>query len=517
MTRIPAAGSFDLSHDVYQYGVYSSAYVFLSWAWAEVGHFALQSVGAFPAGAYLDTMNEAPWRILLVLRSLSATAGLLSVVLVMAFVRRDLGPRAAIIAGLLLATSFLHVRESHSAKPDALMVLGVVAALGVMAPLARGASLGRAAGVGVAIGLAVSMKYPAVLLVVPAWVLCVGASGATGWRRLVPSSALVVAGVSVLTFLGSSPDILLNEQTRMRVLSIVTLVFPSLVSESAVEATRPPSVPQGIVGFEHPGGLLAGVRYYFGFALRWGAGLAAWIAVPVSFTWAFASRRPLALAAGVFGVASLLLLGASPAVHSRYLTPILPAVAIAAGGALAALGKRMRPFGAWVVAGLTLVLVSEPLVRSIAYDQLISKTDSRVLATEWLAEHVPPGSKVSMLGTVFWGWGEPQMPAGVELVRVDPRPDALRAEGVQWVVAHDHEVFSSRVDPEALRALRPEFELVHRIDAFRGDRRATAYDPQDAYYVPMSGFDEVERPGPEIRVYRRRSTATSDGPRSGRE
>lgn len=504
MTRVPASGSADLSHDVYQYGVYSSAYVFLSWAWAEAGHLVLQAASVFPPGSYLETLDGEPWRILLVLRGLSATAGLLSVVLVMVFTRREIGSRAAIVAGLILATSFLHVRESHSAKPDALMVLGVVVALGVMAPLARGASLARAAGAGVAIGLAVSMKYPAVLLVVPAWVLCVMGSDARGWRRLVPTTAVVVGGASALAFLGSSPDILLNEQTRMRVLSIVALVFPSLVSESAVEATRPPSVPQGIVGFDHPGGLWAGMQYYFGFALRFGAGLAAWVALPASFVWAFVSRRPLAIAAAVFGVASLVLLGASPAVHSRYLTPILPAVAIAAGGAIIAAGDRLRPYGTWVAVALTLALVADPLVRSVAYDRLISRTDSRVLTTEWLAQNVPPGEKVAMLGTVFWGWGEPQVPPGIELVRVEPVPEALRAGGVDWVIAHDHEVFSSRVDPRVLGALVPEFELVHRVDVFSGDRGATAYDPQDAYYVPMTGFAEVERPGPQVRVYRRR-------------
>jgi len=507
MTRIPASGSMDLSHEVYQYGVYSSAYVFLSWAWAEAAHVFLQAVGTFPPGDYLATLDQTPWRILLVLRGLSATAGVLSVALLMVFTRREMGAAASLVAGVVLATSFLHVRESHSAKPDALLVLGVVVALGVMAPLARRATLARAAGVGVAIGLAVSMKYPAVLLLVPAWVLCMMGSSASGWRRIVPGTAMVVGGTAALAFFGSSPDVLLNEQTRLRVLSIVALVFPALVSESATQATQPPSVPQGIVGFEHPEGIAAGIQYYFGFALRYGAGLVALVAVPLSFAWAFVSRQPLAVAAGVFGLASVALLGASPAVHSRYLTPIMPAVAIVVAGAIAALGSRWTGAGRFVVAGLTLLFVAEPLGRSIAYDRLIARTDSRVLAARWLEQNVPAGDKAAMLGTVFWGWGEPHVPPGIELVRVAPGLESFRTAGVDWVIAHDHEVFSSRVEPLALEELRPDFELAHRIEVFGGPREATAYDPQDAYYVPMTGFGVVERPGPDVRIYRRRSNS----------
>ena len=59
---------------------------------------------------------------------------------------------AALAAGALLATDFIHARDSHAAKPDVLMSLGVVAAIGLMVPLARRATLGRGALVGAAIG-----------------------------------------------------------------------------------------------------------------------------------------------------------------------------------------------------------------------------------------------------------------------------------------------------------------------------------------------------------------------------
>ena len=33
---------------------------------------------------------------------------------------------------------------------------------------------------------------------------------------------------------------------------------------------------------------------------------------------------------------------------------------------------------------------------------------------------------------------------------------------------------------------------------------SAVYDPQDAFFMPVSGFSTVRRPGPTIRIYRHR-------------
>jgi hypothetical protein len=68
-TRAPATGTFDL-----KYGIYPSAYIFLSWGWGELGHAALKAAGLNKAVSYAQAIAETTWRILIVLRALSAFA-----------------------------------------------------------------------------------------------------------------------------------------------------------------------------------------------------------------------------------------------------------------------------------------------------------------------------------------------------------------------------------------------------------------------------------------------------------
>ena len=89
------------------------------------------------------------------------------------------------------------------------------------------------------------------------------------------------------------------------------------------------------------------------------------------------------------------------------------------------------------------------------------------------------------------------------LGRVRSKLDAasLDATGATWVVAHDHPLFASRVDPQALAAMAPRLKLVAEFDPFTGPREDAVFEPADAYYIPTHGFGAVSRPGPHVRIY----------------
>ena len=52
-TRSPAEGRFDL-----QYGIYPSAYIFLSWGWGELGHVAMKTLGLHKGISYAQAIDE---------------------------------------------------------------------------------------------------------------------------------------------------------------------------------------------------------------------------------------------------------------------------------------------------------------------------------------------------------------------------------------------------------------------------------------------------------------------------
>jgi len=490
----PAKGDFDLD-----YGIYPSAYIFLTWIWGEVALRALRLFGLFPSGDYTTLLLREPARMLLLDRALSALAGVATVVLLIAVARRALGRCAALLAGALLATDFLHARDSHAAKPDVLMSLGVVAAIGLMVPLARRATVRGGLVVGVVVGLAMGMKYPAVLLLLPAYVAAVMGSETRGWRRVLPMPAVAAGLAAAVTFLVTSPDLFLNPTTRHRVLSIVVLVFP----QAFPNVTDTGGVPPGTIDVPPPGSLWDGYVYHVGFSLRYGIGLLPTLATPFALAWGFASGRTLALLSALFAVFYFLVIGASPALLARYQTPIVPLLLLLVAGMLVAGARRFataRARGLFLTIA-TLALAAEPLWTIVAHDRVAARTDTRVLATEWLAANANPGDRVAIVGTEFWGYGEPVMPPGLEPVRTAADGAALEGQGVRWVVAHDHPLFPSRADFAALERAAPGLRLRADFDPFVGPRDDAVFEPADAYYIPTYGFSAVERGGPHVRIY----------------
>ena len=79
-TRHPASGSLDLNYESQHPGV-PSAYIFGLWAAGEVGLRVEQLLGLAEPGSYLETLDRAPEKILVVHRMLSALAGVATVVL----------------------------------------------------------------------------------------------------------------------------------------------------------------------------------------------------------------------------------------------------------------------------------------------------------------------------------------------------------------------------------------------------------------------------------------------------
>ena len=42
------------------------------------------------------------------------------------------------------------------------------------------------------------------------------------------------------------------------------------------------------------------------------------------------------------------------------------------------------------------------------------------------------------------------------------------------------------------------------VNAVASDERANIYDWQDDFFLPLTGFKRIERPGPNVTIYMRR-------------
>jgi hypothetical protein len=500
MTALPAQGEFDLG-----WSVYPSAYVYLCWAWGEVGLRAERALG-IPTGDYVATLRREPSRVFRIARSLSAVAGVGAVWLLMVLARRSLGDPAALGAGLLLATNFLHARDSHVVKPDALLALGVTAALLAMLPLARRATLRSGALAGLGVGGAMAAKYPGVVLLVPVYVAAFVQSAARGWRRFAPLPAVVAGAVAAFVFLALSPYLLLSRESLQGIEHTIVLAFPFLFPERTAEAMATFRLLEDPAPLSEYGSRAwwGGLYYQARFSLWYGAGKVPTLLAPLALVWAFTSRRRIAILAASFILPYFLIIALSPpALLARYMTPLLPPLLLLEAGMLHGAARRWAGRRAGLVFALAILVVAvEPLMNTVGHNRIAAETDTRVLATRWLREHIAPGSRVAVYGTRFYPWGSPVVPRRLVRVEVEPEVAALEENRIEYLVTHDHALFYSTTAPEVMERLAPRLSLEADFFPFDPGHARPIFEAADAYYIPFHGFTGVERPGPRVRLYR---------------
>lgn len=65
----------------------------------------------------------------------------------------------------------------------------------------------------------------------------------------------------------------------------------------------------------------------------------------------------------------------------------------------------------------------------------------------------------------------------------------------------------ARTPPPLRQRAAEQYVLVWSVRGTSGSARRAVYDQQDAFFLPIAGFSAVERPGPNISIYRRRDLA----------
>jgi 4-amino-4-deoxy-L-arabinose transferase-like glycosyltransferase len=256
---------------------------------------------------------------------------------------RAYGTTAGFVAAAVTAVEVTHVAYSRMAVTDVPLTLGVVLALGLMVS-------GRLPAAGLVIGLAASFKYPAFTLLVPLVV-----AGWGQWRRLATSAAL-----APVAFLVSSPYFVVH------------------LGEALGDVGRVQRFGrEGWLGFEDdpaaPIAFLERLWEGMGPAL-----LVATLGLVLALVHRTYADRILTAFVLVY-FATLLPLDAH---FDRYLLPLVPVL-----GALAGRVRSLAP--------VTLLLLVVPLVWSIRETEPLTRTDTRVVANDWMRENLTPGVLVA--------------------------------------------------------------------------------------------------------------------------
>jgi 4-amino-4-deoxy-L-arabinose transferase-like glycosyltransferase len=335
---------------------------------------------------------------------------------------RAYGLLAGFVAAAVTALATVHTEYSRMAVTDVPLTLGVAVTLALLVRR-------QLIPAGIAIGVTASFKYPGFVLLVPLVV-----AGWGQWRRLAISAAL-----APVAFLVTSPYFAVHLASAV---------------DDVLRVQR--DGRRGWLGFENdpwtPIVFLDRLWESMGPVLL--IALAGLVLAVVQRT--LADRVLVAFVAAYF--VTLLPLDAH---FDRYVLPLIPAL-----GALAGRSRALAP--------VTLLLLAVPLVWTIQDTRPLVRTDTRVVAHDWMEENLTPGVLVA---------ADPSTaaPDDVRVLRL-ALPGPGRPRDPDRDVAH-------------LRELNVGYVLVTGAVADRVRSARDRYPAENAFY------DELEREG-NRRFYR---------------
>ncbi|MFW6437892.1 MAG: ArnT family glycosyltransferase [Armatimonadota bacterium] len=454
---------------------YGSLYLYLVAAATAISDPSLfaQVQAASPGGALLpEVLREWTFvaRIVTVLLSVGTVA------VVYATARCIWGHREGLAAGLLLALAPLHVLHSHYGTVDVPGAFFTALACYFAVALLDDWGWRKVVWAGVAAGLAASVKYSgAVVLVAPmlAWAIVWWRDRGTGlepsWWKLVAMPAVAFAAFAL-----TSPYTFIDWPGAWRDISF-EMEHMRLGDDPAMVAL-------------YPSGWLFHLNN-----LAQGTGFIMPAAAVVALAGAVVARRRGPWPLIIFGAIVFVMIGGTEVRYARYAVPLLPVLAVLAGGIVSEDFFAAVRGGAWLTAGAISVLMVGSVLASgmMSYrmlDRLVS-TDTRAQALEVLEREVPGDGSIGLI-TEPWFYHPPgdYCNGGVAL-RSNPLWGAYRDP------IRDLAVLG--LDADALREQMPDAVVVTRFEVsvrlWAGDEEAESFMDalDDAGYQRISSSRKV--------------------------
>jgi hypothetical protein len=472
--------------------------------------------------SYLDFAAPNPATIRLVGRLTSAWLGAVTVIPLYLLGKRVWGRKVGLIAALFLAVCFFHVRKAHYGVPDSTACLFVVWTVYACTSLARRRTWRQYLWAGLLAGVAIAAKQLTWPLVVTIFLYHAfperpageGPEPRAGLRRWLDGKLALAALATVVAFLATSPQVVLTPRRYYVFFKYVA----SLGAKGGFERFAVDSGHAWQVYLE---------------ALRWGMGDVVLVLAFAGLV-LVAAQRSRAMLIFSFPVLYLaFLLQPGHIFFARYLMPVTPFLALAAAVFLVYVVDRLpvRPaVRAAIAAAVLAAAIAEPALAIVRHDRLLTRTDTRTLAKEWIESHVPEGAHIAL---ELW-WFSPPLssptyesplsqrtfeftltgPYGLseKSARTGESQGALTIEdyaarGIEYLVTNSLTSGSHMLDPAEERTKRAFYrsldertELVAVFSPYAGKRRPPRVFEQT--YGPATHLDWLERPGPEIKIYR---------------
>jgi len=281
-------------------------------------------------------------------------------------------------AGSILCTvSFIMVRESHFAVPDALATFLMTTSLVLYFNYLQGTHKSSFYLSGLILGLAVAAKYTVALMFFPILLQMMFFPLNKDKKHYRTQEPFIYMSIIFLGFFIGCPYAFLSWRELFSGLNELSF-------------------------FSHHGWF--GIDYQFNSlsfyldTLNWGIGLPALVFLIASIPMALFIEKKIQInMMAWFILAYLLFLSFSQLRFERFILPIIPfSTVLISWMVFQLIEKYSRPKSYFLlIMGILIIYTS---LGSLYFDYLLHQKDTRTLAQEWIEENIPPGSKIALDG-----------------------------------------------------------------------------------------------------------------------
>jgi 4-amino-4-deoxy-L-arabinose transferase-like glycosyltransferase len=316
-------------------------------------------------------------------RAISALMGTATVLVVYFVGKRVSGRIGGLLAASLLATTVVHIAESHSFRVDLAMMFFVTLAWLAALRIADEGRWSDYLWAGALAGAAIGSKFSAAFIL---GVIAVAhlatprrpqtANDARGWLTWAARGLSPLVMCALVFVIVNPMSILYYQKFRQDIL------------DQIVNPLTGVSKPIWIAQFTDVQPQL----FWFTTNLWWGLGPAFELWGLLGIAWLLWRRTRITIVAASFPLIYFLTAGGTIAPMARYALPLAPAFAVAAG----ALSEFLLSTRRWRTAAmaLTTVVVATTAVYALAYMNIYRSPDARLEASRYLSATVPAGSRI---------------------------------------------------------------------------------------------------------------------------
>lgn len=434
-------------------------------------------------------------------RTISAVFSTLNVLIVYLIGRDAYNQRVGLLSSIFLAFSFITVRQAHFAVNDEAASFWMLIALLASIQIIRSGTLTWYIVGGIATGLGFATKYSAITALVPltfAHFLCQGFN----YRSLAMRKLLIIYVITILSAVLASPYFVI---TPIDVFHEIRYHF-YLAGQAGFKGWQIDNAESYI---------------YYIKTLIWGFGWGLTLLSIFGLIYALWRHNHYDIVLISLPLTIYFIISREQMSFARFILPAVPPLLILGSSSLDNVNQRFmksKMYSRGIIIIIIVILIIQPLINSLRFDYLLTRTDTRVLAKDWIENNIPENAQIAqdwLFHSVPLSTSETPIAKSEHQFRVTyVGGTGLPDHSIDWYIEHGYDYVITTSNISLIQRANVERDIQARQFYSSLDQELTLikeFWPSKVHQEQEFIFDELygpaidlwqrERPGPVIKIY----------------